>query len=191
MSDCLFLSLSSEFLDTFDTIEKDGTVTPAEFIKYYGNVSSSIDEDDYFELMIRNAWHISGGEGWCANSSCRRVLATHADGHQSVQEIKNDLGMKDDDFESMVKNLEKQGIKDIAQIELASGHKYVVGKGAMTGVAAVFAPQTTTAAPAAATTAGDPGAVKDGKFDPRPSAAATTQFRGRRAPGGQSTISFG
>lgn len=51
-------------------------------------MSASIDEDDYFELMIRNAWHISGGEGWCANSSCRRVLATHEDGRQTVEEIK-------------------------------------------------------------------------------------------------------
>ncbi len=38
--------------------------------------------------MIRNAWRISGGEGWCANSSCRRVLVTHNDGRQTVQEIK-------------------------------------------------------------------------------------------------------
>lgn len=68
--------------------EKDGKVTPSEFIKYYSNVSASIDNDDYFELMIRNAWHISGGKGWCENSSCRRVLVTHKDGHQSVQEVK-------------------------------------------------------------------------------------------------------
>jgi calcyphosin len=59
-----------------------------EFCKYYANLSSSIDEDDYFELMIRNAWHISGGEGWCENSSCRRVLVTHTDGRQTVEEIK-------------------------------------------------------------------------------------------------------
>ncbi len=78
----------SEFLDTFDTEEKDGKVTPNEFCKYYSNVSSSIDDDDYFELMIRNAWHISGGEGWCANSSNRRVLCVHKDGRQTVEEIK-------------------------------------------------------------------------------------------------------
>lgn len=76
-----------EFLDTFDGAEKDGKVTVKEFCKYYANLSSSIDEDDYFELMMRNAWHISGGEGWCANTTCRRVLVTHTDGTQTVEEI--------------------------------------------------------------------------------------------------------
>lgn len=78
-----------EFLDTFDVGGvADGKVNPAEFINYYNNVSSSIDNDDYFELMMRNAWHISGGEGWCANSSCLRVLCKHADGHETVEEMK-------------------------------------------------------------------------------------------------------
>ena len=77
-------------METFEGTEndvKDGKVTPAEFMKYYANLSSSIDEDDYFELMIRNAWHISGGEGWCENTSCRRVLVVHNDGRQTVEEI--------------------------------------------------------------------------------------------------------
>lgn len=116
----------AEFLDTFDTEEKDGKVTASEFCKYYSNVSASIDDDDYFELMIRNAWHISGGEGWCANSSCRRVLVTHADGHQTVEEIKNDLGIKADDKDAMIANLREQGITDITDIELAGGSKAAV-----------------------------------------------------------------
>jgi hypothetical protein len=37
-------------------------VTPKEFQQYYAALSASIDEDDYFELMMRNAWHISGGK---------------------------------------------------------------------------------------------------------------------------------
>lgn len=36
-------------------IKKEGdTVTLEEFIEYYEWVSSSIDRDDYFELMMRN-----------------------------------------------------------------------------------------------------------------------------------------
>ncbi len=68
--------------------EKDAVITKAEFERYYANLSASIDRDDYFELMIRNAWHISGGEGWAANTTNRRVLVTHADGRQTVEEIK-------------------------------------------------------------------------------------------------------
>lgn len=32
--------------------------------------------------MIRNAWHMAGGEGQAANSSNLRVLVTHPDGRQ-------------------------------------------------------------------------------------------------------------
>jgi Ca2+-binding EF-hand superfamily protein len=55
----------AHFLDTFDVGGvHDGHVTLPEFINYYTNIGAIIDSDDYFELMIRNAWHISGGEGW-------------------------------------------------------------------------------------------------------------------------------
>ena len=80
------------FLDTFDVGDHDGTVTPEEFEHYYGGVSASIDDDDYFELMIRNAWHISGGEGWCANTTNKRVLKIDKDGNETVEEVKEDRG---------------------------------------------------------------------------------------------------
>ncbi|DAZ98398.1 TPA: hypothetical protein N0F65_000112, partial [Lagenidium giganteum] len=99
-----------DFLDTFDGGEKDGKVHPNEFVRYYANVSASIDDDDYFELMIRNAWHISGGEGWCQNTTCRRVLVTHADGSQTVEEIMNDIGIEASNLQAMHANLQAQGI---------------------------------------------------------------------------------
>ena len=97
--------------------EVDGKVTRQEFINYYSNISASIDNEDYFELMIRNAWHISGGEGAAANTSCRRVLVTHKDGRQTVEEIKNDIGIRGTDIEKMRANLKQQGI-DAVKIEL-------------------------------------------------------------------------
>jgi len=107
----------TEFLATFECGEADGKVTPDEWLHYYAHVSMSVDDDDYFELMIRNAWHMSGGEGWCANTSCRRVLVTHTDGRQTVEEIKNDLGIGKTDIEAMMKNLAEQGITDVASID--------------------------------------------------------------------------
>ena len=100
-----------EFLDTFDVGGvHDGMVTQEEFINYYTNIGAAIQNDDYFELMIRNAWHISGGEGQAANTSNRRVLVTMADGSQRVTEIQNDLGLAADDEKGMASRLKGQGI---------------------------------------------------------------------------------
>ncbi|KAF1783057.1 EF-Hand 1, calcium-binding site [Phytophthora cactorum] len=105
-----------EFLDTFDGGEKDGKVHPSEFVRYYANVSASIDDDDYFELVIRNAWHISGGEGWSANTTCRRVLVKHADGRHTIEEVKDDIGIAAGNVEAIRANLQAQGINDIQSV---------------------------------------------------------------------------
>ncbi len=112
-----------EFLDTFDVGGvKDGKVTREEFENYYANISASIDDDDYFELMIRNAWHISGGVGAAANSANRRVLVTHADGSQTVEEIKDDLGLRSNDKEGMMNRLRGQGV-GASSIDLFGGYE--------------------------------------------------------------------
>jgi len=56
-----------EFLDTFEEHhsnneedKQDAQVSPAEWIEYYNNVSMSVDRDDYFELMMNNAWNLKG-----------------------------------------------------------------------------------------------------------------------------------
>jgi Ca2+-binding EF-hand superfamily protein len=99
-----------EFLDSFDVGgEVDGKVTLNEFENYYSNLGASIDSDDYFELMIRNAWRISGGVGMAANTANTRVLVTRADGTQGVEEIKNDLGLRAKDKDGMVARLRAQG----------------------------------------------------------------------------------
>ncbi|BFZ16639.1 hypothetical protein BsWGS_19677 [Bradybaena similaris] len=47
-----------QFLDSFDSHDKDGKVTVDEFENYYAGVSASIDSDVYFDLMMRNAWKL-------------------------------------------------------------------------------------------------------------------------------------
>ncbi len=69
-----------DFMGVWETHKRDGIVTREEFNDYYKDISASIDDDDYFELMIRNAWHIAGGEGWCENTTIKRVLKTNPDG---------------------------------------------------------------------------------------------------------------
>lgn len=54
-----------DFLDTFEQHyalanpgSRDKKVSLKEFVEYYNNISVSIDNDDYFELMIKNAWNL-------------------------------------------------------------------------------------------------------------------------------------
>lgn len=107
------------FLDNFDTIKKDGIVTQKEFTEYYRNISASIDNDDYFELMMRNAWHIPGGEGWCENTSNLRLLVVAHDGSQKVVMIEDDLGLDCHDNKAVLAKLHAQGITDIKKFTLS------------------------------------------------------------------------
>jgi hypothetical protein len=101
-----------QFFDTFEVGgEKDGKVTRQEWENYYTNISASIDDDAYFELMVRNAWHISGGCAWAVNSANRRVLATNTDGHESVEAIEDDLGLQNGEKAAMITRLRGQGVK--------------------------------------------------------------------------------
>jgi Ca2+-binding EF-hand superfamily protein len=87
---------AKDFMATWERgSTKDGNITFEEFEDYYKEVSASIDDDDYFELMIRNAWRIAGGKGAAANTANRRVLVTNKDGSQAVKTVENELGMKD------------------------------------------------------------------------------------------------
>ncbi|KAG7398885.1 hypothetical protein PHYBOEH_010209 [Phytophthora boehmeriae] len=110
-----------ELMSVFEESETrgDGLITWHEFLEYYKDLSGGILNDDEFELMVRNAWHLSGGVGWSANSSCRHVLATFRDGSQRVLEIENDLGIAASDTRRMLDKLAAQGYRDIVSISLA------------------------------------------------------------------------
>ena len=64
-----------EFLDTFEMhysfsheSSRDGQINMDEWIEYYNNVSMSIDDDKYFELMMNSAWNLDNSrvakKGW-------------------------------------------------------------------------------------------------------------------------------
>ena len=72
----------ADFLETFDVHRSmsagdelskahDGKVTLNEFMDYYSNVSASIDDDEYFQVMITNAWNLDNqkfGKGWAGEN---------------------------------------------------------------------------------------------------------------------------
>ncbi len=91
-----------EFLETFEAhhnlregTETDGRVTEEEFIEYYKNISVSIDNDDYFYLMMNNSWNLRGDaspyqkyeKGWANEeaTSASRPKVTYRQPQQKVQ----------------------------------------------------------------------------------------------------------
>ena len=55
----------TEFIETFELhhnilngTRSDGSITPDEFLEYYSHVSSNIESDAYFELLMSNAWNL-------------------------------------------------------------------------------------------------------------------------------------
>jgi Ca2+-binding EF-hand superfamily protein len=50
-------AIFANLLRSYDT-DGDGLITRDEFIDYYREISPSIDNDEYFALMIKNAWKL-------------------------------------------------------------------------------------------------------------------------------------
>lgn len=92
----------------------DDTVEWREFLDYYKDLSAGVDSDDYFELMIRNAWHLRGGQGWAEETTCLRALVTFMNGEQRVVAIENDFGLSRAQASSteLIRLLKNQGITE-------------------------------------------------------------------------------
>uniref|UniRef100_A0A673T8J3 Calcyphosin n=2 Tax=Suricata suricatta TaxID=37032 RepID=A0A673T8J3_SURSU len=60
------------FLDNFDSSEKDGQVTLAEFQDYYSGVSASVDTDEEFVAMMTSAWQLEARRQGTKQSSAWR-----------------------------------------------------------------------------------------------------------------------
>lgn len=115
------------FTRQWELDKPDGVITKEEFETYYQNLSASIDSDIYFELMMRNAWHIPGGEGQRSNTTNRHVLVTDTEGGQHVAEVEHDLGTKYIDTQRIQKSAtEARRVSDSRQ---GRDFKWVLLKG--------------------------------------------------------------
>lgn len=107
----------SSFAAQWDITDPSECIEREEFMRCYADWSFEISSDLAFEILVRNTWHLSGGEGKCENTSCRRVQIVHTNGRVTTEEVKDDLGVGDD-AAAIRQNLIAQGIRDIAKIEM-------------------------------------------------------------------------
>ena len=99
----------SHMIDLWDTGTKDGVVTREEFMEYYADVGAAIDGDDFFELMIKNAWHID------ESNNNLSVLCKFKSGVQHFVTVRNDLGLlRPNDKENDKRRIMAQLIKEEA-----------------------------------------------------------------------------
>jgi calcyphosin len=116
----------NEFLSTFETDSRDGRVTFDEFKTYYTNLSASMaddDTDEYFELCIRNAWHM-GAE----NTASRRMLVTDSQGNERVVALEDDLGLQASDSAGYLARLRASGM-DVTNVTFAWANEDKKGQG--------------------------------------------------------------
>jgi Ca2+-binding EF-hand superfamily protein len=110
-----------DFLSGWDKLGNE-KVTEAEFIDFYKDLSAAIDNDQYFELMLRNSWRVSGGGGNGELSPSKggfRVRVTHLDGTQSVERITDPDALTDLHPATLAEALRRQGASDILKVEAA------------------------------------------------------------------------
>ena len=99
--------------------DSNGIVLWPEFLDYFKAISISIDDDNTFELLLRNSFtfgqEVTNGQKPQTNS--RRVLVVHNDGTQEVVEFVDNSGISRYDYQTTVKKLNDQGIYDIKDIQ--------------------------------------------------------------------------
>lgn len=79
----------NEFLETFETHhamegQLDHEVTRDEFLEYYNNVSASIDNDQYFELMMNNTWKLTEAPAYTKKAAWSNKVEEPEDPYQTT-----------------------------------------------------------------------------------------------------------
>jgi len=107
----------NEFLRNFDTISHDGEVSFVEFEQYYENIGAMVENDDYFEAIVRNAWQLEGATG----GHSMKVHVTDSFGRGQRVEIRGELNVDrhHPHFKAYVRErLAKMGHKDVQRFEI-------------------------------------------------------------------------
>jgi len=99
-----------DFLYTWNQSPGD-SISEQDFVDYYKDISSLLDNDDDFEGLIRNNWQVYGGLDLTNNGlDSLEVTVTHLDGHQTTEYIAKDLGISQYDQAGLKAALRRQGV---------------------------------------------------------------------------------
>eukprot|EP00996_Jenningsia_fusiforme_P004374 NODE_5189_length_707_cov_25.279635_g4821_i0.p1 GENE.NODE_5189_length_707_cov_25.279635_g4821_i0~~NODE_5189_length_707_cov_25.279635_g4821_i0.p1 ORF type:complete len:188 (+),score=34.28 NODE_5189_length_707_cov_25.279635_g4821_i0:83-565(+) len=98
-----------DFLKGWDK-NGDNEISREEFADYYADISAAIDEDEEFETMLRNTWHVDIAERALAGTSGRRALVIHHDGTQTIEEIRGETTTSSADTMRPTHRLARQGV---------------------------------------------------------------------------------
>ena len=122
--DEVFLEFLETFESTYDMLagdKSDGQITIDEWMEYYENVSMSIDDDPYFELMMNNCWRMNNNttynnekKGWSnkdENGNKGNVQQGYQQrrGQQSSNIFNNDNEKNNKEKGPAVNNFSKKG----------------------------------------------------------------------------------
>lgn len=81
-----------DFLETFEMHHgnmkgrRDKRVTRDEFVEYYNNISASIDNDEYFEVMMNNAWKLTSQPEYMKNQAWTNKADNNTNVGQSAKQ---------------------------------------------------------------------------------------------------------
>ena len=103
-----------EYMSMWDTHDRDGVVTREEFHDYYADLSACIDTDEYFEAMMRSAWHFDDDDSEDDYNYC--VVVTHYNGMQDEVQMTQEAGVHRDDVRGIKEYLESQGLTSIKRV---------------------------------------------------------------------------
>jgi len=103
---------SHDFASTWDQSALQ-EVSKEDFLEYFKDISSAIEDEDYFELLMRSNWGIQDditltNDGLACD--CDRVICTHVDGRETEEFVAKDLGISLFDEKALRAALRRQGI---------------------------------------------------------------------------------
>ncbi len=113
-------------------VSQSGFVSLLEFVNFHFGISLSIEDDEDFELFVRNSWQLTSESQdfsspsssflrptfSASGASSRRVLVNKKDGSFEVVELSDEVTGGKFDMLSVTNRLHKQGMNNVSNVRI-------------------------------------------------------------------------